>query len=251
MARSTRILAFVSIIAFGLFGLKSLAITSDVLSFLDPATPAWALSGGKKKEKKKKGGHEKPAKHEEESPSIPTLAPESDPAPEHQEAAATPVCEGPSPAEQAGLSEQELNVYLTLGQRNRLLNERENEIATREGLLKVTQQQIDERIAKLESLKSDINGLLGKLDEKEEKQIQTLIKLYDTMKPKAAAKIFTGLDKDVLLRVASRIKSENLAKIMAAMPAGKAAELTVALAASNRLPEMTKDLPGFASGGQK
>ncbi len=251
MARSTRILAFVSVIALGLFGLKSLTITSDVLSFLDPATPAWALSGGKKKEKKKKGGHEKPAKPGEEKPSVPALVPEPDPAPEHQEAAATPVCEGPSPAEQAGLSEQELNVYLTLGQRNRLLNERENEIATREGLLKVTQQQIDERIAKLESLKSDINGLLGKLDEKEEKQIQTLIKLYDTMKPKAAAKIFTGLDKDVLLRVASRIKSENLAKIMAAMPAGKAAELTVALAASNRLPEMTKDLPGFASSGQK
>jgi flagellar motility protein MotE (MotC chaperone) len=249
MARSTRILVLVSIIAFGLFGLKSLAITSDVLSFLDPATPAWALSGGKKKEKKKKGGHEKPAKHDEASTPAPALVPE--PASEHKEAAATPVCEGPSPAEQAGLSEQELNVYLTLGQRNRLLNKRESEIATREGLLKVTQQQIDERIAKLESLKSDINSLLGQLDEKEEAQIQTLIKLYDTMKPKPAAKIFTGLDKDVLLRVASRIKSDNLAKIMAAMPASKAAELTVALAASNRLPEMTKDLPGYSSGGQK
>jgi len=249
MTRSTRILVLVSIIAFGLFGLKSLAITSDVLSFLDPATPAWASSGGKKKEKKKKGGHEKPAEHGEATPPVPTLAPE--PVAEHNEAAATPVCEGPSPAEQAGLSEQELNVYLTLGQRNRLLNKREREIATREGLLKVTQQQIDERILKLESLKTDINGLLGKLDEKEEMQIQTLIKLYDTMKPKPAARIFTGLDKDVLLRVASRIKSDNLAKIMAAMPANKAAELTVALAASNRLPEMTKDLPGFSSGGQK
>ncbi|PHS25361.1 MAG: hypothetical protein COA85_07185 [Robiginitomaculum sp.] len=249
MARSTRILVIVSIIAFGLFGLKSLAITSDVLSFLDPATPAWALSGGKKKEKKKKGGHEKPAKHDKASTPTAASAPES--AKEYKEAAATPVCEGPSLAEQAGLSEQELNVYLTLGQRNRLLNKRERQIATREGLLKVTQQQIDERIAKLVSLKTDINGLLGTLDEKEEMQIQTLIKLYDTMKPKPAAKIFTGLDKSVLLRVASRIKSDNLAKIMAAMPSNKAAELTVALAASNRLPEMTKDLPGFSSGGQK
>jgi flagellar motility protein MotE (MotC chaperone) len=245
MARSTRILAVVSVAALGLFGLKSLAITSDVLSFLDTATPAWA--SGAKKEKKKKGGHEKPAKHEAKST----------PAPEHNGAAnakntktveAAPACEGPSTAEQAGLSEQELNVYLTLGQRNRLLNKREREIATREGILKVSQQQIDERIANLEVLKSDINDLLGKLDEQEEAQIQTLIKLYDTMKPKAAAKIFNGLDKDVLLRVASRIKSDNLAKIMAAMPANKAADLTVALAASVKLPETVKDLPGFSAG---
>ena len=248
MARSTRILALVSIAALGLFGLKSLAITSDVLSFLDPATPAWA-SGAKKekKAKKKKGGHEKPAKAETKA----------DPAPEHngpantentKTAEAAPACEGPSMAEQAGLSEQELNVYLTLGERNRLLNKREREIATREGILKVSQQQIDERIANLQVLKADINDLLGKLDEQEEAQLQTLIKLYDTMKPKAAAKIFNGLDKDVLLRVASRIKSDNLAKIMAAMPPGKAADLTVALAASVKLPETTKDLPGFSAG---
>jgi len=244
-------LAFVSVAALGLFGMKSLAISADILSFLDPATPAWA--SGAKKEKKKKSGHEKPAKHEAKSTPAPEHKnadnPDNPDDPENTKTAeAAPACEGPSTAEQAGLSEQELNVYLTLGQRNRLLNKREREIATREGILEVSQQQIDERIANLETLKSDINDLLGKLDEQEEAQLQTLIKLYNTMKPKAAAQIFTGLDKDVLLRVASRIKPDNLAKIMAAMPASKAADLTVALAASVKLPETTKEPPGFSAG---
>jgi flagellar motility protein MotE (MotC chaperone) len=239
MARPVRILAFVSVAALGLFGMKSLTITSEVLSFLDPATPAWALSASKKK---KKGGHEKTSNPEKDV-SVPSLTTE-------QEPVSVPVCEPPSQAEQAGLSEQELNVYLTLGERNRLLQEREREIGTREALLDVTQQQLDERIAKLDLLKSEINTLLGKMDEQEAQQTQTLIKLYDTMKPKAAAQIFTGLDKKVLLQVASRIKADNLAKIMAAMPASKAAELTMAMAAHNRLPEKAKDLPGF-SGGER
>jgi flagellar motility protein MotE (MotC chaperone) len=243
MARPVRILAFVSVAALGLFGMKSLTITSEVLSFLDPATPAWALSSSKKK---KKGGHEKASKPKKETSradSTPSLAPEPEPI-------SVPACAAPSQAEQAGLSEQELNVYLTLGERNRLLQEREREIGTREALLDVTQQQLDERIAKLDLLKSEINTLLGKMDEQEAQQIQTLIKLYDTMKPKAAAQIFTGLDKKVLLQVASRIKADNLAKIMAAMPASKAAELTMAMAAHNRLPDKAKDLPGF-SGGER
>ncbi len=247
MTRSTRILAFVAVLALGLFGMKSLSITTDVLQFLDPATAAWASGGGKKK---KKASHDKPAPKEPDSAKASHNT--SANADEQQSAAAVPVpeCEGPTAAEQAGLSEQELNVYLTLGQRNRLLNKRENEIATREGLLKVTQQNIEERINKLETLKADIGDLLGQLDEQEELQIKTLIKLYDTMKPKPAAQIFAGLDDDVLLQVASRIKSENLAKIMAVMPPTKAAQLTMGLAARNRLPEMTKDLPGF-SGGEK
>ncbi len=245
MTRQIRILAFVAVLAMALLGMKSFEFTSEVLEFLDPATPAWASSGGKKKEKKKKNEHAAPARAEKADEYLASNQREAT-----NEPTPAPSCEGPSLAEQAGLSEQELNVYLTLGQRNKLLTRRENEIATREGLLQVSQQQIDERIKTLEALKGDINDLLGQLDQQEEAQIQTLIKLYDTMKPKPAAQIFAGLDKDVLLQVASRIKADNLAKIMAAMPARKAAELTMAMAARTRLPEKAKDLPGI-SGGEK
>ncbi len=237
MPHSTRILALVTIAALGLLGVKSLSLTSGVLGLFDPTTAAWAASSNPKKEKSATDVAQSPTSSKGNMS-------------ESETGYNAPLCEGPSQAEQAGLSEQELNVYLKLGQRNRLLNDREGEIATREGLLAVTQQQIDDRIVKMETLKTDIGVLLGQLDEQEEKQIQTLIKLYDTMKPKPAAKIFIGLDADVLLQVASRIKSDNLAKIMAAMPAQNAGELTMALAARNRLPETAKDLPGF-SGGEK
>ncbi len=248
MTNSMRILALVAIASLGLLGMKSLSLTSDILSLFDPATAAWASSSSAKKEKKGKNNDKKVDTHN--AAPGPKLTYGEYGSSEHENGSGDLVCEGPSQAEQAGLSEQELNVYLTLGERNRLLNDRESEIATREGLLAVSQQQIDDRIAKLESLKTDIGTLLGQLDEQEEEQIQTLIKLYDAMKHKSAAQIFVGLDTNVLLQVASRIKSDNLAKIMAAMPPQKAGELTMALAARNRLPETAKDLPGF-SGGEK
>ncbi len=249
MTNSARILALVAIAAFGLLALKSLSLSQNVLRVFDPASPAWAAPPSPK-EKQKKDSQEKTDEHNEGTASsrVPALATNADD--EEASRAPPPKCEGPTPAEQAGLSQQELNVYLTLGQRNRVLDKRESEIATREGLVEVSQQQLDERIQQMEALKTDISGLLGQLDEEEEAQARTLTKLYDTMKPKSAAQIFIDLDKDVLLQVTSRMKADNLAKVMAAMPAKQAADLTIALAARHRLPEQAKDLPGF-SGGQK
>lgn len=240
MANSTRILALVAIAAFGLLALKSLSLSQNVFGILDPATPAFAAAApAKEKKKKAEQGKGKTAGR---APALVSADADKDVA-----QTPPPKCEGPTPAEQAGLSQEELNVYLTLGERNRLLDKRESEIATREGLIAVSQQQLDARINTIERLKTDIANLLGQVSEQEEAQTLALTKLYETMKPKSAAPIFANLDEDVLLTVASRMKAGNLANVMAAMPPEKAGELTIALASRHRLPEHTKDLPGFSA----
>ena len=55
--------------------------------------------------------------------------------------------------------------------------------------------------------------------------------MYETMKPKEAAKIFDRLDIKVLLDVASQIKPQRMSEILAQMSPEAAERLTVELAA--------------------
>ncbi len=241
MRNSQRLFALLGIVLLGLFALKSLAIGNDVLTLMDPASPAWAS------EHKAKKGHK--AKKEETKAELPAAhEDEEDAAQTGDDAAADPAaCAAPSYAEQTGLSEQELNVVKRLSERRRALDRRENSIETREGVLQVTSKKLDERLAKLTDLEAAIKKLLGQLDGKEAEQIAALTKLYSTMKPKPAAAIFATLDEDVLIKVAGEMKAEPLAKIMAAMPADKASALTLSLAQRHIAPTEASDLPGFAA----
>jgi flagellar motility protein MotE (MotC chaperone) len=54
--------------------------------------------------------------------------------------------------------------------------------------------------------------------------------MYETMKPKDAAKIFDRLDLKVLIEVASQIKPQQMAAILAQMSPETAERLTVELA---------------------
>jgi len=252
MPAPRRILVLVMILALGLLALKMLAATSGIAALIDPATPAWAASAKPAHDTGK--AHKKPKKADKKGDHKPEAdAPEAEAVADAADAAAPPPlqCSQGGAAEQAGLSEAELNVYMKLAERSKLLDKRESEIATKEGLLEVSQKKLDQRIATLQALKDEIQSLLGQLDEQEEQQMQALTKLYNSMKPKAAAKIFTNLDEAVLLQVASRMKADTLAKVMAAMPPQKASALTAALAARDRLPATADGLASLAPGPGK
>src|SRR3546814_17091245 len=50
-----------------------------------------------------------------------------------------------------------------------------------------------------------------------EAQMQSLVKIYESMKPKDAARIFEELDMEVLLEVVERMKERKTAPILAEM----------------------------------
>lgn len=87
----------------------------------------------------------------------------------------------------------------------------------------------EQRLAQMEALASRLEALLGRITEDEEARIQTLVSLYQSMKPKEAARIFDQLELPVLLQVARRMRETKLAPIVAAMQPEKARELTRAL----------------------
>ncbi|HVZ99062.1 MAG TPA: hypothetical protein VG841_01970 [Caulobacterales bacterium] len=160
-------------------------------------------------------------------------------------------CAAPSFADQAGLSQSEVQVLQALSARREVLDERASEIDTRGQLLSAAEQRLDQRLAELHRLESTVNGLLGQLDEAQERRLAGLVDVYQRMRAKDAAAVFDGLDDGVLVQVASRMRQANLAEVMGKMQPQRARALTQMLAALSRPPTSGQALLDQASAPQQ
>ncbi len=141
-------------------------------------------------------------------------------------------------------TQQEIDLLQQLAERRQKLVEREAEMNQRDGLLQAAEARINKKVQELRNLKETIAGLMLKHDEQQTKKMSSLVKIYENMKPKDAARIFGELDMDTLLMVAERMKERKLAAVMAKMNPEKAKEMTVELARMRDMP-----LPGSEGGG--
>lgn len=163
------------------------------------------------------------------------------PAAEHPEAAATTVvngaqCTAPTIADMAGLSQAEVQVLQALGTRRAELDARGESLETQDGLMLAAEQRLNERLAELRTLETHVNDLLGQLDTAQEQRLRSLVDVYTRMRAKDAAAVFDGLDDDVLVQVASRMREANLAEVMGRMDPARARQLTQLLADRARPP---------------
>ena len=144
-----------------------------------------------------------------------------------------PVC-AQSPAElakEAGLSPAELQVIQSLSSRRGELDQREQGLSTELALIQSAEIKVDAKIATMNALKADMQGLLGQLDQKQEAEVDRLVKVFEGMKPQDAAARFVLLTDDVRLPIASKMKEQKLSAIIANMAPADAKHLTEALAA--------------------
>ena len=134
------------------------------------------------------------------------------------------------PREGGGYSASEVEVLQNLSKRREELDQREQGIAAREALLTAAEKRIEGRIGELKQLEAKLTALAGQRGEEEEKRLRGLVKVYESMKPGDAARIFEELDMPVLLEVAERMKEAKLGPILAQMNPRKARAMTVELA---------------------
>ena len=151
--------------------------------------------------------------------------------------------EVPSPAKEVRVSQvvdqrdssfysrSEIEVLQQLGDRRNQLEARERELAMREQLLVAAEHQIEKKVAELKEIDAKIQSLLVQKEEEDEKKIASLVKVYENMKAKDAARIFDNLEMEVLVPVAQRMKEQKIAAVLAKMQADAAQRLTVELAA--------------------
>ena len=135
------------------------------------------------------------------------------------------------------LTQAEIDLLQQLADRRETLDARQRELEVREGLLNAAESRIDKKIEELKTLESTINELVAEYDQQQVTKIKSLVKIYENMKPKDAARIFEELDMDTLLLVAERMKERSLAPVLAAMNPAKARDVTVDLARRRQLPQ--------------
>ena len=134
------------------------------------------------------------------------------------------------------LTQAEIELLQQLAERRRVLEAREQELGIRSGLLAAAEKRIDKKVDELKVLRGTIAGLIKTFDAQQDAKLLSLVKIYENMKPKDAARIFEDMELDTLLDVAERMKERKLAPIMAKMKPERAREMTIELARLRQLP---------------
>jgi flagellar motility protein MotE (MotC chaperone) len=121
-------------------------------------------------------------------------------------------------------------VLQQLAERRAQLEERERALELRAALLDQAEAEIAISLGELEVIRTAIEDRLAGHEEGEEAKLASLVKIYETMKPKAAALIFDRLDMAILLQVVERMREPKASDVIARMDPVKARQLTTELA---------------------
>jgi flagellar motility protein MotE (MotC chaperone) len=140
------------------------------------------------------------------------------------------------PANPLSMSDERIELLQRLSKRRKELDKRAAKVKQREAELKAVEKRLEKKVRELKSLKKEINGLLVEYDKQQNEQVKRLVRIYESMDPEDAARIFENLGMDVLLKVVDRMSERNTAPILAEMAPKKAQALTRKLADRRDLP---------------
>ena len=139
------------------------------------------------------------------------------------------------------ISSVKMEMFEDMAARRKELDRREQTLVTREALLQAAEQEIERKYQEMDALRNQIEQLLEDQSEEEKARITSLVKIYEGMKPKEAARIFDTLDLDVLVNVVSLMSERKLSPVLAAMNPERARTVTIMLAEQKTLPELPEN----------
>jgi flagellar motility protein MotE (MotC chaperone) len=259
--RSFRVLPLVLAAIIGLVALKVMGLVLDggyIFAGREPPPPrsgSWAqqmfnfpshrqigdasdITGSveEKKEASKAEGKEGKAEAKGEAKGRADSKAEGKPekAPETKEAAKS---DAPRPAERipttppgGAASPSERAILERLQDRRQELDARAREIDIRENLLRAAEKRIEGKVQEMKAVEARIGVAMEQKGQADADRFKGLVTMYESMKPKDAAKIFDRLEMGVLIQVASKIAPRKLSDIVGLMQPEAAERLTVELA---------------------
>lgn len=133
-------------------------------------------------------------------------------------------------AKDAGISPGEYKTLQDLGTRRQQLDAWQAQLNSQSQLVQAADGKLDSRIQQLTALKAQIQTLIDQASKTQSDDTNRMIKVYEAMKPQAAAQVLTTMADDVRLPIAAGMKDRALAAILAVMTPDAARELTEKLA---------------------
>src|SRR3984957_3669587 len=128
------------------------------------------------------------------------------------------------------VSASERAILERLQSRRQELEARAREIDIRESLLKAAEKRVESRVEELKGVESRIATATEQKSEADAARFKGIITMYESMKPKDAAKVFDRLEMPVLIQIASQIAPRKMSDILGLMQTEAAERLTVELA---------------------
>ncbi len=131
---------------------------------------------------------------------------------------------------QPSVSPSELAILGRLQERRQELDARAREIDIRENLLKAAEKRIESKVEEMKATESRISAANEQKVEADNARFKGIVTMYESMKPKDAAKVFDRLEMPVLIEIASQIAPRKMSDILGLMQPENAERLTVELA---------------------
>jgi flagellar motility protein MotE (MotC chaperone) len=135
---------------------------------------------------------------------------------------------------QRAMSPAERAIVERLGERRDEIEARLRELDMREKLLETAERKLEGRVGELKSQEERLETKAGDQNTAEAQGLKRLVVMYETMRPKDAARVFDRLSVDVLVPVVLQMNPRKMAEVLASMNPEAAEKLTVALASRAR-----------------
>lgn len=120
-----------------------------------------------------------------------------------------------------------------LREREARLAEREAKAADHEQALKLAREEIDAKLADLVQAEEQLSATIAQADQAADKDVTALVTMYETMKPKDAARLFGEMEPDFAAGFLARMRPDAGAAILAGLDPDKAYSISVVLAGRN------------------
>jgi flagellar motility protein MotE (MotC chaperone) len=114
-------------------------------------------------------------------------------------------------------------------QKKAQFEQEEKSIAEKKSELLAIQDDINKKIVELTKLRDEIKSEKAQKKAAEEQQFKHLIKIYSAMKPQSAADLIEKLDIKLAIELLSRMKGDDVGKILSFVKIEKAAKISEGL----------------------
>jgi flagellar motility protein MotE (MotC chaperone) len=120
-----------------------------------------------------------------------------------------------------------------IDERSRQLDAWSSELAARARMLEAIEARANEQVQALRAARTSLEGTLERVDREAEAEIARLVKIYENMKPKEAARIFEAMPAEIAAGFVRRMAEQKSALVMGNLDARHAYAITLALANSH------------------
>lgn len=124
-------------------------------------------------------------------------------------------------------------VTARLRERRDQLDEREEKIALRMAELEQAEMSLQANLEKVKAAEEALRATIALADGAAERDIETLIAVYEKMKPKDVSAVFETMDASFAAGFLARMRPESAASVMAGLSAEKAYTVSILLAGRN------------------